>query len=236
MLIDKLSVTGMYHKDNNEENQDALFFGENKRFTVITLADGVSKCKEGKAGALVAGKALTDLFLRKGDYFIEFKKEQTVDFAISHILYELRKKSETDKKNIEDYSSTIASVLLDKKAKKLLYFSIGDSIIITVKNKNCDIIAKPLDSSLGCCVTTTKGVEKAVKTDIINMFGIDSVLICSDGAWRNMFEMGKLNNEVKEFIINNEHDKLKQFIEHSNSFDDSSFIFVNLRSNEVKTA
>lgn len=224
VVINKLSETGMYHKANNEENQDALYSGENRRFTVITLADGVSECKEAKTGAEIAVKSLTELFLKKGEYFINFDKKQIAEFAVSHINYELRKKAESEKRNIEDYSSTVASVLLDRKSERLLYFSIGDSVIIASESGKCKIISNPSDSSQGCCVTTTKGAETMAKTNIINVSGLDSVIICSDGAWKGIFKRNKLKEEVKELIKDNNYSELNKFIKYQDSFDDSSFI------------
>lgn len=224
VVINKLSETGMYHKVNNEENQDALYSGENRRFTVITLADGVSECKDAKTGAEIAVKSLTELFLKKGEYFINFDKKQIAEFAVSHINYELRKKAESEKKNVEDYSSTVASVLLDRKSERLLYFSIGDSVIIASESGKCKIISNPSDSSQGCCVTTTKGAETMAKTNIINVSGLDSVIICSDGAWKGIFKRNKLKEEVKELIKDNNYSELNKFIKYQDSFDDSSFI------------
>lgn len=228
-MINKFSKTGTYHKANGKENQDAVFSGENKRFAVIALADGVSECKEAKTGAEIAGKAITNLFLQKGEYFMEFEKEQTAKLVISHILYELRKKAESDAENTAAYSSTAASVLLDKKTKKMLFFSLGDSIIIAVKDKKCDILAKPSDSRWGCYVTTTEGAESAAKTNVINASEIDSVVICSDGAWKNMFDGNRLKNEVRTIIEDCEYDELKKFIQAQNGFDDSSFVSIDLR-------
>ena len=233
VVINKLSKTGMYHKANNEENQDALCSGKNRRFTVITLADGVSECKEAKTGAEVAVKSLTELFLKKGEYFINFDKKQIAKFAVSHINYELRKKAESEKKNVEDYSSTIASVLLDKKSERLLYFSIGDSIIIASENGKCKIISNPSDSSQGCCVTTTKGAETMVKTNILDVSGLESVIICSDGAWKDMFRRNKLKEEVKKLIEYNKYGELSKFIKHQDNFDDSSFISMIFEKSEI---
>ena len=78
-MIKELSRMGAYHAMMNGENQDALCHGKNRDLCVITLADGVSECKEAKTGAVIASRSITDLFLKKGHYFLEFEKEQIAD-------------------------------------------------------------------------------------------------------------------------------------------------------------
>ena len=112
---------GANHGDGAGENQDALCHAQNKEFCVISLADGVSTCREAKCGAEIASSAITNLLLKKGDYFLEFGNEQIAELALSHILYELKERAENDSQNLEDYSSTVASVLVDKKKNDRLY-------------------------------------------------------------------------------------------------------------------
>jgi serine/threonine protein phosphatase PrpC len=200
---------------------------QNRRFAVLTLADGVSSCKEAKKGAKVASESITNLFIDKAVYFMDFEKKKTAKLAILHMMYELKKRAEQDKMDVDDYSSTVASVLIDKKRRKMMYFNLGDSIIITVENKKCSILAKPMDSSDGCVVTTTEGAELSVDTGIVSC--TDSVLICSDGAWGSMFDRGKLRYDVREMITNGQYDKLSEFIKSHKHFDDSTFISVDLK-------
>lgn len=236
-MIKELSKMGANHGDGAGENQDALCHAQNKEFCVISLADGVSTCREAKCGAEIASSAITNLLLKKGDYFLEFGNEQIAELALSHILYELKERAENDSQNLEDYSSTVASVLVDKKKKRILCFNLGDGIILASGKGKCRVLAMPADSSSGCCVTTTKSAAKIASVKIFDDDTLESIVICSDGAWRQMFDKNRLKPEVHSMLVNNEYDELMHFLLVQNCLDDYSFISLNMqRKNWRKSA
>ena len=235
-MIIELGRMGAYHAMMNGENQDALCHGKNRDLCVITLADGVSECKEAKTGAVIASRSITDLFLKKGHYFLEFEKEQIADFAISHILFELKQYAEEASCSVEEYSSTITSVLVNKRKNKMLCFNVGDSVVLAVCNGKCKTISMPADSSSGCCVTTTKGVEKKAFVSLCDPGPIDSIVICSDGAWHEMFYKNKLRPEVSRMLAENEYNDLYDYLNIRNCYDDCSFISMDLRQRNRRTS
>lgn len=228
-MIKELSEMGAYHMDTDGENQDALCHGQNKKLCVISLADGVSTCKEARSGAEIASRAITSLLLKNGEHFLEFDNEQIAEYALSHILFELKQRAKEDSEDIEEYSSTIASVLVDKKKKKMLCFSLGDSIIMATGNGKCRVLAMPADSSSGCCVTTTGSAAEMVSVKRFDAGSVESVVICSDGAWTQMFAKNKLKPEVAALLANNEYDGLEDFLMKQNCSDDYSFISLDMR-------
>jgi len=228
-MINVFSNTGAYHSASNAENQDAVCHAKNKRYTVISLADGVSSCDKAKTGAEIASKAITNLFLKKGSSFFEFNDRQVSELVLSHILYELKQQARKDTKETEEYSSTISSVLFDKNKQQLLYFNLGDSIIVAAGGGKCRILAMPSDSLSGCCVTTTENAHVKAVTKVIKIAGTESVMICSDGAWRQMFDKNKLKPEVYSMISNHEFRILKEYLGRQEIFDDYSFISMDLQ-------
>lgn len=237
MNINELSNIGRHHIDANEDNQDAICHGQNRYFSVISLADGVSTCPEAKSGAEIASKAITNLLLKKGEYFLEFEVEQIAEFALSQILYEVKQRAAQDSKDINDYSSTISSVLVDKKKRKMLSLNLGDSIIMAVENGLCRVIDVPSGNSSGCYVTTTKNVSTMISVKVLDVSLFESIVICSDGAWRHMFIKNKLKPEVATLLLNNEYDGLKEFLIKQNCFDDYSFISLDMgQRNRRKSA
>lgn len=231
-MIDMISKIGNGHSVRNEENQDAICFEENKRFSVIALADGVSSCRRAKEGATVASRALVQLLSKKGDCFLEFEKKQIAENTLSHILYELNAQSIAGERPVEEYSSTIAGALFDKKNNNLLYFNLGDSLILASGRDGCKALAMPDDSMNGCCVTTTRNAVGMINAGIIKACDLNSVVICSDGAWREMYEKNRLKPEVARFIYRNEYERLKEFLLSQNCFDDYSFISMSLCDNK----
>lgn len=223
-MIKELSQMGSYHALTCGENQDALCHGKNRDFCVITLADGVSTCKQAKCGAAIASQSITNLFLKKGSYFLGFENDQIADFAISHIMSELKRHAEDTSCPVEEYSSTVASVLVDKRKNKILCLNLGDSVILAVDNRKCKVICMPADSSSGCCVTTTKRAANMATVKICDLGSMESIVICSDGAWREMFAKNRLKPEVAQMLISNEYDALRDYLNSQNCFDDYSFI------------
>lgn len=228
-MIEKLNRAGSYHHNNSEENQDAVLYGSNKRFEVITLADGVSSCERGKEGAWAACEIVTELLLEKGEYFLEFEKETTADLVTSHILYELEKMAQENKEEVDAYSSTLASILFDKKTKKMLFFNLGDSLILATRGERCGILSVPYEEGSGCPVTTTRNVSLTVSTEVVDASMFDSVVICSDGAWQYMFERNRLAQDIRTMMAGQRYDELAWYLESQNGEDDYSFISIDLR-------
>ncbi len=228
-MIKELSRMGRHHALTDGENQDAVCHADNKDFCVISLADGVSTCKDAKCGALIASQAITNLFSKKGAHFLEYESERIADFALSHILTELKWQAAGTSQPVEDYSSTVACVLVDKRKKRMLCFNLGNSLIMAVGSGKCRVLSMPADTSSGCCVTTTKRAGDAACVKLCGIGSIESVVICSDGAWREMFSKNRLKPEVERMLSNNEYDALSEFLISQNCFDDYSFISLDIR-------
>lgn len=223
-MIMKLSCPGQHHIKMNEENQDAICNEQNNRYVVISLADGVSTCEKAKQGAELASKAISNLLLKKGTEFFEFENDLISELVVSHIESELREQAKIDLKEVEEYSSTIACVLYDKKKERMLCINLGDGIIIAAKSGKCQIMAAPSNSNNGCSVTTTQNAKQMVSVKKIESLGVDSIVLCSDGAWKQMFDANKLRIEVSNMISNSRYDELKGYLLDRKSFDDFSFI------------
>lgn len=228
-MIKELSGMGTHHMDGNGENQDSLCHAQNEDFCVISMADGTSSCREAKCGAEIASREVTNLLFKKGDYFLEFENGQIADFALSHILFELKRQAETDSKDVKEYSSTVASVLVDKKNRRALCLNLGDGMILAVGKGKCRVLAMPSDSSSGCCVTTTRHAARAASVRLFDAGAVESVVICSDGAWEQMYDKNRLKPDVSNMLVNNEYDMLGEFLRGQRCFDDYSFISLDMR-------
>ncbi len=228
-MIHKMSLMGAYHAGTNGDNQDAICHRETADYSVISLADGVSSCSRAKSGAVIASSAATNLFLKKGDHFLEFSEKQIADFLLSHILFELKRQAEKDKTELEAYSSTVSSVLVDKKNHRMLCVNLGDSIILGIGNGRCRVLAAPSDSSSGCCTTTTTAAARMLTVRIMDSDPFDSVIICSDGAWRPMFTQNKLRNDISDWLKDQDYDSLRSYLLRQERYDDCTFISLALR-------
>ena len=210
--------------DSGEENQDVVCSASNKDFCMITLADGVSTCSKAKEGASLAAATITDFVMKKSDWFLEYDNQQVADFAVSHIVYELRKRAEAAAEKIEEYSSTVAWALLDKKKNRLLCFNLGDGAILGIEEGGCELLSAPMDSSQGCCVTTTTFADRAAAVKKMDAHRLKAVVICSDGAWHQMSQKDRIKPEVEQMLTEEAYDRLQTFLTNQHCFDDYSFI------------
>ena len=255
------SITGTNHKDNGQENQDFIISSSNDKFELIILADGVSTCSKAKEGAEVAAKAIETLFLKKGDWFIKCEDDkQRTELILGHVLRELQDRAKADGVPVEEYSSTLAAVLREKKTNKLLTFNLGNSLIMAIDDGKVRILSSPSNTTHGTAVTTTRKAESLADTKVINgtpkitstqsdkdgniitkplySYGstplYENIVICSDGAWEEMFYRGKLIPEISALLVNKQFDTIKEFLEKKNPFDDCSFVALDL--NKMKYA
>ncbi len=236
MIINEFSEIGTRHSALNEGNQDAVCYGVNGRYAAISLADGVSSCKRAKAGAEIASRAMTNLLLKKGERFFAFEEQQIAELALSHIFFELRKQAGEAHEDVNAYSSTIASVLFDRKMHRMLCLNLGDGIILAEAGGMCRVLAMSSDSSDGCCVTTTKNGAAMATVKIVEKCYDGSVAICSDGAWSKMYAKNKLKPEVSALLANHDFDKLKGFLSSQGCADDYSFISIEFSGKMRKSA
>lgn len=228
-MVSSISQMGSFHADQKKEKQDAVVFKHNGDYWVISLADGVSTCEKAKAGAETACNTITELLLKKGNFFLAFDDNQIAELALSHVLCELKQQAKQEQSAVDAYSSTLASVLYDRKSKKLLYFNLGDSLILAVENGTCRVLSMPSDSLSGCCVTTTKNAVTMTEARVIPVADMEAVVICSDGAWRQFLEQNRLKPEVASLIAHQEFDQLKEYLIKQNCMDDYSFIALEVK-------
>lgn len=227
---------GTYHAGTSGENQDVLYHGENSRFSVIALADGVSSCRMAKTGAEIAAHSLTGLLLRKGRFFFEIEKRQIAQITLSHIIFNLKKHSETTNEAVEEYSSTVAAVLVDKKSRMMMSYNLGDGMILaSTDTDECHMISRPSDFVRGCCVTTTEGAENMVSVGITEISSIDSVTILSDGAWKEIYRLRNDPLVAKKLLSGNNSDELTGFFSETACFDDCSFISMKMSLSGLNT-
>ena len=222
------SKAGTRHRKEGLENQDVVLQGSTGRFEVVALADGVSSCREAKKGAEIACGAILDLLLQKGEYFWKFEQKKRAELIVEHVFYKLKEAAEKNGVAVEELSSTLAAVLLDKQTKQLLYFNLGDGMLLAVRPECCKILFVPADSAEGCPVTTTRGAASVVQTEVLDASALQSVVLCSDGAWQLMFKQGRLKAECAGLLQGASFTQLGQYLDEQEGMDDYSFIVMEI--------
>ena len=92
----------------------------------------------------------------------------------------------------------------------------------------------PSDSRNGCYVTTTPDAEKKMKVRKLDAGVYESIYLCSDGAWHNLFDRSRMRQEVQFMIRNNRSSQLGDYLSHTEPFDDCTFISMDLKKNSER--
>ena len=235
-LIETFSAAGKRHREAGKQKQDALAFREKGKLSAIALADGVSGCRCGGEGARLCADAAADLLLQKGRMLTSCGGQEAAEFITSHVVHEQRNLALRHSLPATEYACTLAAVFCDRRAEKLLFCSLGDSMILAVRRGQCEILVLPPDSTDGCCVTMTEHAERGMQTGIIDLRGVEAVYILSDGAWEALFEGGSLTADARTILQNRWYEDLREYLQRQNCEDDYSFISIELKPTAGRSA
>lgn len=218
---------GTNHGSDERNNQDATASGSNERFEVIVLADGVSSCKKGGEGARITVETIKNYFLEMGESLMDMQDEERGEAISSAIRKKLNEQAVQDGINMDEYASTLAAILIDKKQKRVMHASVGDSLTLAVKDGSVYIVSMPADSRQGI-PTTVIPDSRYFKTGVIEPrdgeLVAESFLACSDGAWKELYRRNRLRSEVKEMILSRDYTGLSEYLKSRDTFDDCTFI------------
>ncbi len=227
-MIKSSSRAGAHHENTAIENQDAVCAMEDKTFAVITMADGVSTCREARMGAQISAEAVTELLTRKGMHMLDLEGKTIAEAWLSQARYELHKAAAAMGEEVKHYASTLSSVYLDKINGRLLYLNLGDSLIIGCSPYQYKILAAPSDSSFGCPVTTAEKAVENVTFGVLDTILYEQVIILSDGAWRSILKKGKLDSVAMAMLQRLDYDAFSAYLDQKNISDDYSYIALSV--------
>ncbi len=228
------TVAGRHHNFDDHHNQDAIRYKQNRDYDVMVLADGVSSCCRAKEGAEITSNIIANFLLEHGGCFFSMTRQEVVDCILSQIRLALEHAARREGLAAEDYSSTLACILFDRRNERMLYCSIGDSLILAAKDDRCAVIAMPADSRDGCCVTTSAAAESMAAIGVVKTTELRSVMICSDGAWQLMYDRNRLQQPIRSLLLNQDYEQLKTVLMERERFDDCSFISMNFQNHDQR--
>ncbi len=224
MFIQAWSLRGSTHRKNNKPNQDSVSCNQTNRFFVISVADGVGSCASAYEGALLAARCATETLSENGAV--------SAELLLGAVAETLKKQSEMTQRPLPDFSSTLASVVLDQQKNSLFYLSLGDSLLLTVSSgsRKCRILSAPCDSTDGIPTTTHRNPAFYTQSGMIAADDIETVLILTDGAWRPMFSRMKMRRELQDAIENGDFAYILSFLEKADVSDDASVAILSRHS------
>ena len=224
------TAVGAYHTANGTENQDAIFTGGNDRYRAAALADGVSTCPNSAAGAQLAAREAVKLFTERAEFFFAYAPADVARFTVDHVRCRLQAAADEAGCPEDALSSTLMCASYDRKNRTLLTLNLGDGLILGLWNGKLRVLSQPFNSAEGggCCVTTTENAAAAAHVAFTNENLPDTVLLCTDGAWREMYGGAMPKPEVKAMLLSRDFGALGRFLAASGSFDDCSFVAMKL--------
>jgi serine/threonine protein phosphatase PrpC len=160
---------------------------------------------------------------------MDFPEETVAELSLAHIRWELQQKADAMHIDVKELSSTLCSALYDRKTRKLLLVNLGDGMIITGSKSGCAVPAMPSDSRNGCYVTTTPEAEKKMRVYKMDAGTAETIYLCSDGAWHNLFERSRMRQEVQTMIKMKRNKQLGDYLQKQDPFDDCTFITMELK-------
>lgn len=222
-----------YTKKGNRRsrNQDVITHGQNDEYEVIALADGVSSCKKGKEGAEIACKTVSDIFLNCGRLFFNYSRKKTANIVLDEIKRNISIAAKHDNEPSDSYSSTICFVCLEKRTGKIISFQLGDSHIFLLSKDGCDAINAK--GAYELCFTTYPDADEYTFIDIFHTDNIQGLLLCSDGAWKLLYNKNILNPEILHAIKHLNFEIFEAFLKNKNNTDDCSYILLNLENEKI---
>ena len=223
-MIYRYTKTGDAHAFRGTENQDALSGSDGENFAVLALADGISACPQAASGARTAANAAADLLEKRGWCFLDYMPENIAGIILSYSMQKLNETASVLAAPVREFASTLACIYLDKAQKKVVYFNLGDSMIITAHGSGCRVLAPPYRGEGSCCSTTTKNVLRTVKSGVADIAGTESVIIFSDGAWKEIYNRNTLRPEIFKLLTGNDFNRLESYLADREPADDCSFI------------
>lgn len=225
-MIHHFSCAGMHHLEIGAENQDAFSIHSNDRYAAMVLADGVSSCTHASQGAQLACETAAQLLLNCADYFMSAPPEMISKIILRNILHALGKHADKEGVRIEEFSSTLAFILHDRKQRKLLLFQLGDGLIIGCQDGRCLCLLQPGDSTDGVCVTTTRHAESQCSMQRLDADQCQAVMLLTDGAWHAFTSCGRLRQEVQEAFVRSEYHVLQSLLKQASPMDDHSYLIL----------
>lgn len=218
--------TGAYHIATGASCQDAFLNVEDSTYSLIALADGVSACKYGKAGAEKTIEALWDFIRTEGDNVFLHSPQKLTYLLLEHVLYYLELASLSKTADIKEFSSTLAFACIEKKTGRAVVGNLGDGRIIGFMENTVKQISVPTRYTNKPFVTTSKYANKAMVVQYYDLSLGDSILLGSDGFTHALLALDRRGFSISEVLENFEFCKLDKYLEEYPEADDCTYVAV----------
>lgn len=225
-MITAYQKTGKYHLEKGLDNQDIVYEAESKTAKIIVIADGVSSCTNGKQGAEIACKAVSDIMLNETEYMFFSSKEKVAGLLSAYVYKKLSIVANKDNQPVSSYSSTLSFVCYNKINGKIMTFVLGDSLIYLISDGNMTLACEPeLFENSKTYTTTTKNVAEVIEINVFIPQNLTRYLLATDGAWKTFYSGGILSNELEQAV---KEGNIIAYLEEQQCKDDCSIVMMDV--------
>lgn len=166
-----------------------------------------------------------------GNLFFDYSPEKTAFILLAEIKKQLSELSKKSNKPIESFASTLCFACLEKKTNRLMTFQLGDSNLYLISENGCRFSLD--EKAVPQAFTVYEDADEKAAVSVCAADGLNAVLLCSDGAWREFYEKGDFNKELYEALKRSDFFRLKSFLEERSCADDCSYILMNFNKNKA---
>lgn len=225
MEMSKFCKTGAYHLKNGEVCQDKAGYFETKDYVIAVIADGVTACEKSDEGADIICRAFISFVLDEQENVFVYSKEKLAYLMIEYLLYCLE--IETAKKGdaIQEYASTIAGVVVDRRNRKAVIINLGDGAVFTFSSSRMLEQLEPKRINGKPCLVTTKESYKAAEIKRLEVKFGEGLFLCTDGFIEILERRGK-DLDAKELIVGYDFSRLQMKLQLHDTMDDCSYIAI----------
>lgn len=205
---------GVSHIQSNVVCQDRTYTIENDEICVISLADGAGSYIHSEEGAELITKGICYFLL--SNYHSLFTNEEITSIVKEQIISTLASYAIEKNYELDDLSSTLLVVAVDKINNTFISMHIGDGVIGIHKDGQLAIYS---DSQNGespnmTFMTTSDNLEQYLRIQCASLEdGVDGFILLSDGGAHVLFD-----HKTKKFT-NNTHIIINHAINNKMSLD-----------------
>ncbi|MBQ9082960.1 MAG: protein phosphatase 2C domain-containing protein [Clostridia bacterium] len=218
--------TGAYHAANNAPCEDAVLAVEDSEYALIALADGVTACRHGKAGAQKAVEALWDYIQLERDHIFTYSPQKTSWLLLEHVLYYLELESWKENSDVAEFSSTLAFACIEKKTGRAITGNLGDGIVCGFLNGAYSAPTGPARPTNRPFLTTTQYAYKAMTLQYPELFLEDCIILGSDGFMHAVRALKDNNRLLCKTAEQFDFSELDQCLAQYPEPDDCSYIAI----------
>ncbi len=228
----QFSLVGSFHSQKNAKNEDVILRKSTENFELIALADGASCCKYARIGAKIACQTVVDLFLGCFSLFFNSSLEKCTRLITDEIYKRLLSFSSEKGCDVTELSSTLCFACLNKQTRRIFLFQLGDSNIYLISQCEVSSLCPKIKQRQG--FTANKDAYRYANVFFSDVSSFNSVLLCSDGAWKLMYNKNIFDKNLCEYLKQKHYSRLLSFIVSKTRPDDTSCILLDLTRHSLK--